>query len=321
MAVQGVLKEGCRRVVGNGVDTIIGLDPWLPDDDNLYVETELHQFVFGAQLASEFLPTRDALAAKRVSCSLDCHMCRFAAESALHLFVNCAEARRVWNLVGVPQLNNYAGDNISDWNESVWKGSVHNSALVVQRALDFLEGWRGANQEHRVNGANQEHRVHWKKPRLGRLKLNTDVSGRQEDGQMGLGWVLRGDDNGGFLAAKNVLVAGTYLVKEAEALCVREALSWLKATGLGRVEVEMDSQLVCNAIRSVSFSSAFGYLVDDVKDLASEIEGVEFYFVKRSVNRAAHSVSREAFSVSGCGEWLDSPPSFLVNFLHSDLMN
>ncbi|XP_019166893.1 PREDICTED: uncharacterized protein LOC109162664 [Ipomoea nil] len=137
---------------------------------------------------------------------------------------------------------------------------------------------------------------------------------------MELGWVLR-DDSGGFLAAKNVLVTGTYLVKEAEALCVREALSWLKATGLGGVDVEMDSQLVCNAIHSVSFGSAFGNLVDDVKELASEIEDVEFYFVKRSANRAAHCVSREAFSESGCGEWLDSPPSFLVNILHSDIMN
>lgn len=156
--------------------------------------------------------------------------------------------------------------------------------------------------------------VHWNKPSSGRLKLNTDVAISQSSNAMGLGWVLR-DDHGRFLAAKNVRMPGVYMVKEAEALTLREALSWLKNTGMGAVDVEMDSQLVYHAIHASSFNSAFGYLIDDIREIASEINDVVFYFVKRPANCAAHSVAREAFSESGCGEWFDIPPSFLVDIL------
>ncbi|XP_019154625.1 PREDICTED: uncharacterized protein LOC109151161 [Ipomoea nil] len=175
----------------------------------------------------------------------------------------------------------------SSRNENVWKGVAYNSAMMVQWALDFLEGWRCANEVAVVSGVSLNVEQ-WRKPQAGRIKLNTDASVRQGKSRMGLGWVLR-DDRGRFMAAKNVLATGNYLVKEVEALCVWEALSWLK--------------------------------VENVKDLASEIGDVEFNFVKRSANCAAHYVAREAFSMSGCGEWLDSPPSFLVNVLHSDSMN
>lgn len=86
---------------------------------------------------------------------------------------------------------------------------------------------------------------------------------------MGLGWVLR-DDQRIFLAARNARVLGNYGVKEAEALSlrVREALSWIKEAGTGNVNVEMDSQIIFYAITSPSFYSAFGLLIDDLKDLA-----------------------------------------------------
>ncbi|XP_019157207.1 PREDICTED: protein FAR1-RELATED SEQUENCE 5-like [Ipomoea nil] len=77
------------------------------------------------------------------------------------------------------------------------------------------------------------------------------------------GWVLR-DDNGVFLAAKNE-DPGLYMAKEAEALSIREALS------------------------------CFGFLIEDIKVLASEIVDVEFYCVKRSANSAAHIVARRPF--------------------------
>ncbi|XP_019166531.1 PREDICTED: uncharacterized protein LOC109162266 [Ipomoea nil] len=196
---------------------------------------------------------------------------RLAAESAIHLFVNCTEAKRVWNLLGVPHLNAYAG------------------MIVSGRVLRIIRPWWCSVPL-----------IFWKGG-VGRI--------RERDGW---GWGgCYAMIVGGFMAAKNVLVTGNYLVKEAEALCIREALSCLKETGLGSVDVKMDSQIVFNAIRSVSFNSAFGYLVDDVKDLASVIEDIEFNFVKRSANRAAHFVAREAFSLSGCGEWLDSPHLFL----------
>ncbi|XP_019175579.1 PREDICTED: uncharacterized protein LOC109170897 [Ipomoea nil] len=121
-----------------------------------------------------------------------------------------------------------------------------------------------------------------------RLKLNTDAVFDVENNIMGLGWILW-DDEGRFLAVKSTRVPGQYSVLEAEVFCVREALSWLKDTGLGDGDVETDSQLCYYALLSNSFYSAFGFLVDDVKEVASMINGVNFGFVKRSANRASFS--------------------------------
>lgn len=61
----------------------------------------------------------------------------------------------------------------------------------------------------------------------GRLKLNVDASVNRARSQTGLGWVLR---NGvrGLVGAKVVSRVGCWSVREAEALRVREVLSWLK---------------------------------------------------------------------------------------------
>lgn len=46
------IKDGCRRGIGNGVDTIIGKDAWLSTDDNPFVQTELHETISNASVVS-----------------------------------------------------------------------------------------------------------------------------------------------------------------------------------------------------------------------------------------------------------------------------
>ncbi|XP_019189013.1 PREDICTED: uncharacterized protein LOC109183388 [Ipomoea nil] len=152
------------------------------------------------------------------------------------------------------------------------------------------------------------------------MKLNTDAAFDSVHNIMGLGWVLR-DDGGHFLAAKSIRIQGQYTIVEAEALCMREALSWLRDTGMDEVDVETDSQLYFNTLRSESFVSTFGFLTDDVKQVASMLNRVNFAYVKRSANRAVHALTREAVSMSGPEEWLDVPPNYLVPILDYDLMN
>nr|GLL17076.1 uncharacterized protein LOC109185242 [Ipomoea trifida] len=46
------MRDGCRRSIGNGADTNIGGDAWLPTDENPYVQTELHETIFNAPVAT-----------------------------------------------------------------------------------------------------------------------------------------------------------------------------------------------------------------------------------------------------------------------------
>lgn len=59
--------------------------------------------------------------------------------------------------------------------------------------------------------------------------------------------------------------------------------------------------------------------MDDIKDLATKFEMIDFEFVKRSANTATHVLSSEACSLSDCMEWFSSPPAFLVDTLVADL--
>nr|GLL42263.1 uncharacterized protein LOC109147770 [Ipomoea trifida] len=52
LVVQETIRKGCRRCVGDGLDTIIGSDAWLPVGDNPYIQTILHESIFYAPVAS-----------------------------------------------------------------------------------------------------------------------------------------------------------------------------------------------------------------------------------------------------------------------------
>lgn len=70
------------------------------------------------------------------------------------------------------------------------------------------------------------------------------------------------------------------------------------------VDIESDSQLVCQAIQANEeyFSS-----------------NATMTFVKRSANSDAHSIARASFSMSGLTVWRDVTPLFLNDVLDNDL--
>lgn len=121
--------------------------------------------LFCWQLASSFLPTRDALLMKNVPCSQVCHMCRSAEETAYHLFVDCPEMATMWAGLGLPTMQTAEG-NCVDWffallenlhvdllcqvvmvcwgiwtsrNNNLWSGTPFVRTAVTSSALSFLD--------------------------------------------------------------------------------------------------------------------------------------------------------------------------------------
>ena len=121
----------------------------------------------------------------------------------------------------------------------------------------------------------------------------------QQFGKISYGWVFR-DWNGQFVATKCANFLDLLPSIEAEALGIREALSWIKVHGWSKVGVEIDSQLVFNALtNSLIAANSFGILIDDCKALASFLLELDFSFVRKLVNSSTHYLARVGGSMTG----------------------
>lgn len=218
-------------------------------------------------MCSRCLPTADLLSVKRVDVSLHCHFCSTEAETISHIFLDCEVAKRCWEGTGINTLWSDGNNNPnkvgaiyerqdeenrclftmicwSIWgarNAKLWDNTSTSPRVIVEGAKTFLYNWRDAMKE--IKNQTQysaDLQVRWKKPPVGWVKLNVDATFNRETKSMGLGCVLR-DAEGNFVSARSLQWKGLFLVKEAEALGIRDALSWVKGMGFEAIVVEMDA--------------------------------------------------------------------------------
>ena len=105
-------------------------------------------------------------------------------------------------------------------------------------------------------------------------------------GKVSYGGVIRNFE-GAFMAACCASVVGCFDARDAEALRVREVLSWIKCHQLSCIIVEVDCFQVFKALtENYSCPNGYGLILDDCRDLAHFIEDVRFSFVRRSANTA-----------------------------------
>ncbi|KAJ8645773.1 hypothetical protein MRB53_007521 [Persea americana] len=71
--------------------------------------------------------------------------------------------------------------------------------------------------------------------------------------------------------------------------------------------LEMLKLLVCVS------PNGFGLIIEECRALAHSLGEVQFSFVRRSANTAAHNVARVGGSLSGPGGWSHVPPPWLIN--------
>ncbi|MDV3200009.1 MAG: ribonuclease H family protein, partial [Candidatus Phytoplasma australasiaticum] len=117
---------------------------------------------------------------------------------------------------------------------------------------------------------------------------------------MGFGFILR-DYTGKLIAARRRPCSYICRPNEVGPMGVREALKWIKALRIDSCLIESDClQVVNNLLHDHSLSTSFDLILNDIRKLASEFTHVSFLFAKRSANRVAHLLAREALSKSDC---------------------
>lgn len=89
-----------------------------------------------------------------------------------------------------------------------------------------------------------------------------------------------------------LVLEGVLDPKIVEALACKESLSWLKLKKISSVHIELDSLVVVHAFDSQRKDSFyFGSIIDDCKLVVKDLGSYSMYFVRRSTNSAAHTLS------------------------------
>ncbi|KAL8104816.1 hypothetical protein AgCh_028840 [Apium graveolens] len=104
--------------------------------------------------------------------------------------------------------------------------------------------------------------------------------------------MLARNHTGDLIRAKMKVLTGTVHPSMAEALAVKEALSWLKDKKWTYTIVESDFRVVIQSIRSsVRMRLVFGRVIEECREMIKELNNIELYFIKRSANRSAHELA------------------------------
>ncbi|KAL8119749.1 hypothetical protein AgCh_017015 [Apium graveolens] len=287
------------------------------------------------------LPTMSALLIKQVVHNAQCPWCWSSTETDMHVLFSCNFARTVWSMAGFQQvvhilpqdtvftvfLKVFEACNREQcvqigmlawalWNRRnkwVWE-RVNGSAFGVKAAAThYITEWREAQGK----GAEMGDYI-WRKPMDGWVKVNTDAAVFQ-NGSIGVGCVMR-DSQGLFLGARCCRLQGAWSPREAEAIGMKEALSWVIARRNHHCIIESDAQVLVAACNGKPGVAIFGTIVDDCNQLLKHINPVLVKFVYRSANSVAHALAKASYSMSDVGEWVNAPSDFISYVLERDLI-
>ncbi|KAM6560015.1 hypothetical protein CsatA_029254 [Cannabis sativa] len=260
LEAQHLIREGVHWCVGNGEDINILDEPWLPIKENPYVSS-LHPALFNVRVSNLLsrgcLPTKLQLRTKHVDVSSLCPFCLQYEESTLYILVTCEVVRSCWNRVGIG-TNVAMNIDFFDWyvhsletmdvdhqctftmvcwaiwdakNNLVWNGKLFKEDDVVANAKRFLDQWRSAKSSEYESSwpgfQAGDGAKHWISPQANSIKVNVDAALFDSDHKYGLGLVAR-DERGLLIERRTMLSNGSIEPELAEAMGVREALSWIK---------------------------------------------------------------------------------------------
>ncbi|KAL1833637.1 hypothetical protein ACET3Z_003288 [Daucus carota] len=189
-------------------------------------------------------------------------------------------------------------------NDLVWSQKCLSAMEVIQSALSVLNQWQFVQDKTFDNSLGyilpEDGRVTWQAPMHNRVRINTDAALFSDTNRFSHAQVVR-DHNGELVEAMSSCRQGTISPEAAEAMGIREALSWVKQKQKQDGVVETDCLVVVQWIRSSYATLSYvGRLVEDCKQLLMDLQGknVMLRFVKRSANSVTHYLASYSSSLA-----------------------
>lgn len=197
---------------------------------------------------------------------------------------------------------------------------INLSAFGVQStSLSMFNEWKKCHQEKQVpRSVATTSRRKWDPPPPGWVKINVDAATFMETKSVGIGSIIR-DEQGAFVRVRNQKIDCQLHPREAEAVGLKEALSWTENLGFKNCIFETDAKLVVDAIKENTGCAYFHTIIEDCVDLLKHFDNVLVQFVHRSANVVARTLARATHSMSGIQEWSIVALNFISDVIVLDL--
>lgn len=244
-----------------------------------------------------------------------CPVCNANEESVMHILVQCPLAHQCWGSVLI-SIQVIATDSFSDWmdqvfqqtsqfrraeiltlcwalwkarNDLVWRQKQSQVNGITAIAMEYLGSWINAqvcSSIARFRNHNQgDGAATWVNPQEYTFKVTVDAATFAENNVFGVGMVAR-NHSGELVSARSICFNSATSPEMAEAVAMKEALSWIKKEKWTTVTIESDCLVVVQAVRSQApMISPFGIIIEDCREAIRELNTIQVLFIKRSANR------------------------------------
>lgn len=207
----------------------------------------------------------------------------------------------------------------------MWEDKSINPAIAMEGSFQVVEEWKKARgKEILTTGCDtnvqEKVKAKWIKPEEGTLKLNVDASFRSDVETCTIGMLIR-DHAGSFMEGRSISMVSPGNVLEAEAMGIREALSWVKDRQDEKLIIESDSLLAVQAIVGDNVNLLeFGHIAEHCKIMLRNMPGVSIHHVRKQANGMAHGLAKIP-SLINCFSVFTSPPTHLLETYFCDISN
>ncbi|XP_074351885.1 uncharacterized protein LOC141691038 [Apium graveolens] len=244
-----------------------------------------------SELWSKFWRIKAPPKVLNMSSSEACPFCNGRAKTIIHVLVTCPFASQCWMRRGGvnPSADVYAfeewlqqildrigkdahGEIVtmcwSIWkakNQLVWENKRSEVNHVVFSTKHYLAEWnkaQGSSTKAQYRDIIQgDGASSWVRPKQNTVKVTVDAALFAETSNYGFGFLGR-DDEGLVVQGKSEVFEGVVRPEFAEAITVKEALSWIKFFGWREVVLESDCLVVVQAIHNkLILRSPFGGII------------------------------------------------------------
>uniref|UniRef100_A0A803P0Y7 Reverse transcriptase domain-containing protein n=1 Tax=Cannabis sativa TaxID=3483 RepID=A0A803P0Y7_CANSA len=224
LEAQLLVKQGSRWVISDGKSKSILGEPWLPDEENPSIISN-HPSLYNAKsIPFQSWPGEDVLTWLKDSSGI------YTVRSAYKLLQQLSGDfnldvlaedkfwKKLWQLKTPPKMKNLV------WRAA--KGCLPTMSQLLSKKTNLACLWRPI-RHFGMLGMTRDGAEQWNVPMDNSIKVNVDATVFSDSSTYGVGFVAR--DYGGILVEGSTkLFHGSTTPEVAEAIGVREALSWIK---------------------------------------------------------------------------------------------